>query len=220
MKKVLFALTAVALIALAACQGSGNTSTAENNNNQQQDTMKSIPQTDATVLVLVAHPDMQKSTANAALAKAASEVEGVQVINVYDYPVTPEAYKEVVTRAKAIVYQFPFWWMSAPHVMKQWTDEVFMAFSQAEPESLVKGKRMMVCCTTGSPADAYQHGARNKYTVEEYLRPYEGQANHAEMIWEKPLHVGSQFPGGGQQELEQGCKQYQQRLKALVEQSK
>jgi len=182
--------------------------------------MKAIPQTDATVLVLVAHPDIKKSVANAALANAASEVKGVQVINIYDYPVTPETYKEAVTRAKAIVYQFPFYWMSAPHLLKQWTDEVFMAFSQVKPESLLKGKRFMVCCTTGSPADAYQHGARNKYTIEEYLRPYEGQANHAEMIWEKPLAVCGQFPDGGQAEREAGCKQYQERLKALVDQTK
>jgi len=205
MNKLLSICAAVVLLALTACRV---------NQANQSTTMKSIPQTDATVLVLVAHPDIKKSTANAALAKAASEVKGVQVINVYDYPVTPEAYKEAVTRARAIVYQFPFYWMAAPHLMKQWTDEVFMVFSQ--DETMLKGKRFMVCCTTGSPESAYQHGARNKYTIEEYLRPYEGQANHAEMVWEKPLAVCGQFPGGGQQELEQGCKQYQERLSALV----
>ena len=120
--------------------------------------------------------------------------------------------------ANAIVYQFPFYWMSAPHLMKQWTDEVFMAF--AGDENHVKGKHFMVCCTTGSPEEAYQHGGRNKYTIEEYLRPYEGQANHAEMIWVKPLAVHSQFPNGGKDELEKGCKEYQDRLKALVASSK
>jgi len=217
MRKILFAFAALAAFAFTACQQTGKSNSTEQPQ-AETDSMKSIPQTDATVLVLVAHPNIQKSNANAALAKAASEVEGVQVVNIYDYPVTPEAYKECVSRAKAIVYQFPIYWMSAPHLMKQWTDEVFMVFTQ--DESLVKGKRFMVCCTTGSPEAAYQHGGKNKYTIEEYLRPYEGQANHAEMIWEKPLPVYGQFPNGGQEELKQGCQKYQERLQALVEQTK
>jgi len=73
----------------------------------------------------------------------------------------------------------------------------------------------MVCSTP-----TYQHGGRNKYTVEEYLRPYEGQCNHAEMIWEKPLAVYGQFPNGPKENLEKGCKEYQERLKALVASSK
>jgi len=166
----------------------------------------------------VAHPDLSKSTANAALAKAAAEVEGVQVVNVNDYPVTPETYREAVSRAKVLVYQFPFYWMSAPHVLKQWTDEVFMTFTGEE--SIVKGKKFMVCCTTGSPEEAYQHGGRNKYTIEEYVRPYEGQCNHAEMVWQAPLAVYGQFPGGSQDELTAKCKEYQERLKALVADAK
>jgi len=43
--------------------------------------------------------------------------------------------------------------------------------------NIVKGKKFMVCCTTGSPKEAYQHGGKNKYTIEEYVRPYEGQCN-------------------------------------------
>ena len=67
---------------------------------------------------------------NAMLSQAAAEVEGVQVINIYDYPVAPDVYRDVVKQAKGIVYEFPFYWMSAPHLLKQWTDEVFMAFTQ------------------------------------------------------------------------------------------
>jgi len=215
MKKTLLTLLAAGTLALTACQNNTQTNA---NTNQQEDTMKAIPQTDATVLVLVAHPDISKSTANAALAKAAADVKGVQVVNIYDYPVSPETYKEVVSRAKTIVYQFPFYWMAAPHLMKQWTDEVFMAY--AGDDNQVRGKHFLVCCTTGSDADAYRHGGRNKYTIEEYLRPYEGQANHAEMIWEQPLAVYGQHPGGSKDELEKGCKAYQERLKALVEASR
>jgi len=36
------------------------------------------------------------------------------------------------------------------------------------------------------------------------------------MQWQKPLAVCSQFPGGGADELTQGCKNYQARLRELV----
>ena len=46
---------------------------------------------------------------NAMLSQAAAEVEGVQVINIYDYPVAPDVYRDVVKQAKGIVYEFPFY---------------------------------------------------------------------------------------------------------------
>jgi len=211
MKKILYIAIALCCFIFTACQ---TNKTNDINNENQTDSMKVIPQTDANVIVLVAHPDLSKSTANAALAKAASEVDGVQVVNIADFPVTPETYKEIVNRAQTIVFQFPIYWMSAPYIMKQWTDIVFMAF--AGEENIVKDKHFMVCCTTGSPEDAYQHGARNKYTIEEYLRPYEGQANHAQMTWEKPLTVFGQIPNGGNVELEKGCQEYKSRLQSYV----
>lgn len=210
MKRLSIILIALCAIAFTACQNSGKPETTA----QTEDTTKVIPKTDATVIVLLAHPDIAKSRANAALSKAAAEVKGVQVVNIYDYPVTPEAYKEVLTRAKAIVYEFPIYWMSAPHLMKQWTDEVFMVYTGEE--NLIKGKKFMVCCTTGSPKEAYQPGGANKYTIEEYLRPYEGQANHAEMLWQKPLCV---YGIGGDQtdaNIKKGCEEYKARLEALV----
>ena len=38
------------------------------------------------------------------------------------------------------------------HLLKQWTDEVFMAFTQ---EGLIEGKEFMVVTTTGSEEAAY-----------------------------------------------------------------
>ena len=60
------------------------------------------------MIVLPAHPDVNsKSHMNAMLSQAAAEVEGVQVINIYDYPVAPDVYRDVVKQAKGIVYEFP-----------------------------------------------------------------------------------------------------------------
>mgnify|MGYP000105418505 FL=1 len=215
MKKKISLLTLiVVMIAFVSCkQASKN-----GNDNQQENltAMKTVPVTDAVVIVLLAHPDINKSHMNAMLSQAAAEVEGVQVINIYDYPVAPDVYRDVVKQAKGIVYEFPFYWMSAPHLLKQWTDEVFMAFTQ---EGLIEGKEFMVVTTTGSEEAAYQHDGRNKYTMSEYLRPYEGQANHSKMIWNDPLVVygNPQNATVAEENLQKGKEEYKARLKAMVE---
>ena len=217
-KKISLLTLIVVMIAFVSCkQASKN-----GNDNQQEnltamkDSVKTVPVTDAVVIVLLAHPDMNKSHMNAMLSQAAAEVEGVQVINIYDYPVAPDVYRDVVKQAKGIVYEFPFYWMSAPHLLKQWTDEVFMAFTQ---EGLIEGKEFMVVTTTGSEEAAYQHDGRNKYTMSEYLRPYEGQANHSKMIWNDPLVVygNPQNATVAEENLQKGKEEYKARLKAMVE---
>lgn len=213
-RRVYLFIVAACAIVLAACQQKGQS--AQSEEAETSDSAKSVIATGASVLVLLAHPDITKSKANAALSKAAAEVDGVQVVNIYDYPVTPDAYREAVKQAKTIVYEFPFYWMSSPHLLKQWTDEVFMTFVG---EELIKGKHLMVATTTGSEESAYQHGGRNKFTMEEYLRPFEGQANHAEMVWEQPFVVYGQSVDGSEQRLADGCRAYKERLTQLVAQS-
>lgn len=180
------------------------------------DSVKKVPFTDAKIVVLLAHPHIDKSHMNATLIKAAEQVEGVQVVNIYDYPVTPEAYQEVISHAKGIVYEFPFYWMSAPHLLKQWTDEVFMAFTQEQ--GMIEGKEFMVAVTTGSEEAAYQHNGRNLYTMEEYLRPYEGMANHTKMHWNKPFVVYGvpNDPKKAEADLQAGAEKYKQVLTELV----
>lgn len=213
-KNILFRLLLVPFaLALAACQPKGQTAATPQQAESGDTANQVVAATGAAVLVLLAHPDITKSKANAALSQAAAEVEGVQVVNIYDYPVTPDAYRDAVKQAHTLVYEFPLYWMSSPHLLKQWTDEVFMAFVS---EGLIKGKRLMVVTTTGSEEEAYQHGGRNKYTMDEYLRPFEGQANHAEMLWEKPLVVYGQSVDGADTRLADGCKAYKARLEQLV----
>lgn len=180
------------------------------------DSVKKVPFTNAKIVVLLAHPDMAKSQHNAVLAKAAESVEGVQVVNIYDYPVTADAYKEVIAHAKGIVFEFPFYWMSAPHLLKQWTDEVFTGFTGEK--GMIEGKEFMVVTTTGSEEAAYQHNGRNRYTMEEYLRPYEGIANHTKMHWNKPLvaYGVPNDPEKDKADLQAYAEKYKQILTDLV----
>lgn len=213
MKKTTFITLALCALTVMACQQKKEMQETTTTNPGKDSIEALVPAANTTVLVLLAHPDIQQSKANAALSQAASEVEGVQVVNIYEHEVNPDVYRQAVTQAHTLVYQFPFYWMSSPHLLKQWTDEVFMQFVS---EGLIEGKRLMVVTTTGSEEAAYQHDGRNKYTMEEYLRPFEGQANHAKMLWEQPLVVYGQSIDGAAERLAEGCKSYKARLEQLV----
>ena len=177
--------------------------------------MKLTLNNDTKVLVLLAHPNFAASKMNKALAEAAAQVAGVQVVNIYDYPVDVETYREAVTAAKAIVFQFPFYFRSAPHLLNQRTDEVHFVLNM---EGIPAGKDFMVATTTGSEEEAYRQDGRHLYTMEEYLRPYEGMARHAGMNWHKPL-VAYGNPADADlaaKQLADATAEYQTRLKELT----
>ena len=81
------------------------------------------------VVVLLAHPNMENSQANKALFDAIKDIEDVAVFNLYEMPdediLNMDAWSRIISHANAVVYQFPFYWMSAPSLLKKWQDGIF-----------------------------------------------------------------------------------------------
>ncbi|MFE4665832.1 NAD(P)H-dependent oxidoreductase [Streptomyces sp. NPDC056716] len=128
----------------------------------------------ASVLVLVAHPDLRRSRVNAALADA---VRGLRHTTVHDlYGSYPERRIDVpheralLGAHDTVVLQFPFYWYSTPPLLKQWLDEVV-------PYSRVYGgKSLRLAVTTGCAAHTYGPDGRAGFTMTELLRPLEAVA--------------------------------------------
>jgi glutathione-regulated potassium-efflux system ancillary protein KefG len=162
-------------------------------------------------VILLAHPDFGNSKANRALAEAVNGVAGVSVTNLYEAPFTPETYSRLLSGAASVVFQFPFYWASAPSLLKKWCDEVFIGLTEQ-----VKGIKLMVATTTGSEYDAYRSGGRNRYTLDELLRPYQLLANHSGMIWQTPFAVyGASLPTAAQH-IAAGATAYREKIEALA----
>ncbi|KAA6328266.1 General stress protein 14 [termite gut metagenome] len=165
------------------------------------------------VLILVAHPDMKASKANAALVDAVKYIPCVKIINIYETSFIPETYKEAFGEARSIVFQFPFYWASAPHLLKKWCDEIFSSL-QAEPG--VKGKNLMIATTTGSEYEAYRSGGRNMFTIDELLRPYQVLANHSGMVWQTPFALYGMALPDADKRIEAGAIAYRNRINDLA----
>ena len=103
------------------------------------------------VVILLAHPNIKGSQANKALIDAVSDIEGVAVFNLYelseDIAFNVDEWSKIISDASAVIYQFPFYWMSAPSLLKKWQDEVFTHLSKTPA---VAGKPLMIVTTTGS----------------------------------------------------------------------
>lgn len=165
------------------------------------------------VLVLVAHPNLKDSKANSALAVVAKGVDKVEVVDLYSMKkFNVDEFKGKIKGVNAIVFQFPFYYASAPAKMKEWIDDVFYMFSKES----IQGKALLVAVTTGSEESAYRSGGRNMFTVDELLRPYQLTANHSGMVWQTPFVVYGMSTKDADKNLSAACKAYKTTLESLV----
>lgn len=163
------------------------------------------------VVILLAHPNYDESKANKALIESVKGITNVKVMNLYEEPFTLGTYKQAIAEAETIVFQFPFYWASAPSQLKKWCDEIFGMLTP-----IIQGKKLMVAVTTGSEYEAYRSGGRNQYTLDELLRPYQLIANHSGMVWQTPFVVyGASLPTA-QQSITAGATAYKEKIESFV----
>jgi glutathione-regulated potassium-efflux system ancillary protein KefG len=148
------------------------------------------------VLILFAHPAYQSSRANRALADGAASLPGVTVHDLYEtYPdllVDVAHEQELLAAHDALVLQHPFYWYSAPALVKEWLDLVLTyGWAYGETGKALVGKSWMHAITAGAAAQSYAADGGNRHTFEEFLRPYEATANLCGMQWRAPFIVSA-----------------------------
>ena len=124
-----------------------------------------------------------------------------------------DEWSKIISDASALIYQFPFHWMAAPSLLKKWQDEVFTFLSKTPA---VAGKPLTVVTTTGSEYEAYRSGGRNRFTVDELLRPYQVSAIHSGMSWQTPVVVYGMGTADAGKNIAEGANLYKQRVEMLI----
>lgn len=146
------------------------------------------------VLLVLAHPALERSRANRALAKAAKGLSGVTFKDLYetypDFVIDIEAEQEALVAHDVVALQFPLFWYSTPALLKEWLDLVWLhGFAYGVDGTALKGKKLFVTCTTGASAKAYHAHGYNRFSMDEFLRPLEQTAHLCGMEWETPFVV-------------------------------
>jgi glutathione-regulated potassium-efflux system ancillary protein KefG len=146
------------------------------------------------VLVLFAHPAMERSRVNVELLKTATGRTGVTVRDLYEeYPslgIDVEREQELLIAHDVVVFQHPFYWYSTPAILKEWQDLVLEHnWAYGKEGHALDGKVTFNAVTAGGPAPAYVPGGFNKFTVRHLLSPYEATANLCGMKYLAPFVV-------------------------------
>ena len=169
------------------------------------------------VVVLLTHPNIKESRANKALMDAISDMGEVAIYNLYEMRMedafNAEIWSTIISHASALVFQFPFYWMSAPSLLKKWQDEVFTYLAKTPA---VAGKALLVAVTTGSEYSAYRSGGRNNFTIDELLRPYQGSAIHAGMVWQTPVVAYGMGTADAGKNIAEGANNYKLKIESLT----
>ena len=132
----------------------------------------------AKILILFAHPALEKSRINRRLAAAVQDLDGVTFHDLYeaypDFDVDIRHEQHLLEEHEIIVLQHPFYWYSTPPLLKQWEDLVLQhGWAYGSEGTALRGKRALSVISTGARADAYCPEGYNRFTMRQLLAPIE-----------------------------------------------
>lgn len=146
------------------------------------------------VLVLLAHPVLERSRVNRRLAEAAAGLEGVTVHDLYEtYPtlvIDAKREQALLASHQTLVLQHPFYWYSSPALLKEWQDIVLEhGWAYGKGGTALNEKIMVSAITTGGPAMAYRKDGYNRFTIKELLSPFNQTAHLCGMRYLAPFAI-------------------------------
>jgi glutathione-regulated potassium-efflux system ancillary protein KefG len=144
------------------------------------------------LLILFAHPALEKSRANRALLAALDGLPQVTLHDLYEeYPnldIKVAREQALLREHDIVVFQHPFYWYSAPSLVKEWQDLVLTyGFAYGPKGTALAGKWCTNAITAGGPANAYQEDGYNHFTVRQLLAPFEQTARLCGMKYLDPF---------------------------------
>ncbi len=146
------------------------------------------------ILVILAHPALQKSRVNIELVRAIEGVEGITLNDLYesypDFLINVQREQELLLDHDIIVLQHPLYWYSGPAILKEWEDLVLeYGFAYGHEGTLLQGKKLINAISIGGTEKSYQGSGYNKFKLRDFLRPYEQAANLCGMDYLPPFVV-------------------------------
>lgn len=146
------------------------------------------------ILILFAHPRLENSLNNSLLIKEIPESTSITFHDLYekypDFNIDIEYEKKLLTDHQVIIWQHPFYWYSAPALLKQWIDLVLeFGWAYGPGGNALEGKLVFNSITSGGQRTAYSKEGHNRFTIQELLAPFDQTARLCKMIYLPPFAV-------------------------------
>jgi len=146
------------------------------------------------VLILFAHPRLEKSRINRKLLESIPKDLPITLHDLYelypDFNIDVEAEKRLLLEHEVIIWHHPFYWYSCPPLLKQWIDMVLeLGWAYGPGGTQLSGKYVFNVITTGGTQEAYSHEGRNRFSINELLAPFDQTAYLCKMKYLPPFAV-------------------------------
>lgn len=146
------------------------------------------------LLVLFAHPALEKSRVHRRLVARVPDRPGITFHDLYEhYPdgdVDVAREQALLAAHDVVVMQHPFYWYSTPPLVKQWEDLVLEHdWAYGSRGHALDGKYWCSVVSTGGGASAYGPGTLNRFTVRQLLAPLEATATLCRMRYLPPYAI-------------------------------
>lgn len=174
----------------------------------------------AKLLILFAHPALEKSRVHSRMIRHIRKLDGVTFHDLYeaypDFDIDVKKEQELLLNHDVIIWQHPFYWYSCPAIIKQWEDLVLEhGWAYGDTGNMLEGKKMFNAISSGGTKEAYAEGGRNRFTIPQLLAPFDQTVTLCKMQYLPPfvLHGTHRLTNA---DIELQAIQYEKLLVALV----
>ncbi len=171
------------------------------------------------ILILFAHPAYHKSRINKKLIEAVENIDGITITHLYEkYPdffIDVKKEQQLLKAHEIIVWHHPFYWYSAPALIKEWMDLVLEhGYAYGKHGNALAGKLVFSVISSGGKKEVYSKDGRNHYTINQFLVPFRQSANLCQMQYLPPFVVHGSHTIS-QEQLQEYTQKYRELLLGL-----
>ncbi len=171
------------------------------------------------ILILFAHPALQKSRVNRRLIEYVRDISGVTFHDLYeeypDFHINIKGEQKLLTENDIIVFHHPIFWFSVPALLKEWMDLVLEhGWAYGRGGRALKGKKLFSVISTGARESLYRRDSYNRHTIGEFLAPINQTAYVCGMEYLPPFVVHGTHTITKEEAAEQG-ENYRKIITAL-----
>lgn len=148
----------------------------------------------AKILILFAHPALEKSRVHAQLLTAIRGMQGITLHDLYEvYPdmnIDVRHEQSLLLQHDIILFQHPLYWYSAPAIIKQWMDLVLEhGWAYGRTGTALRGKIAGNVISAGSQETAYHKEGWHRHTASEFMLPFRQTAALCNMQYIEPYVI-------------------------------